>query len=198
MYIVAGPPGSGKSEAFKVKDFGVEFFNADDRAAELNGGSYHKIPLEIRTKANREFESFIESHIEQRMSFALETTLRTAVAFDQTRRAHARGFVVKMLYVALADVEINLQRIKTRAKLGFHSAPSALLRDIHARSLQNLGVAILECGVSVDELAIYDNSAFNRPPRLLAEIERGRMIYLADSIPQWLGDALPDGRIPEI
>jgi predicted ABC-type ATPase len=194
MYIVAGPPGSGKSEAFKVRDFGVEFFNADDRAAELNGGSYHKIPLEIRAKANREFETFIESHIERRKSFALETTLRTIVTFDQARRAHARGFVVKMLYVALADVEINLGRIKTRAKLGFHSAPSALLRDIHARSLQNLGIAILECGVSVDELAIYDNTAFNQSPRLLAEMERGRTIYLANPIPQWLADALPGGR----
>jgi predicted ABC-type ATPase len=30
MYIVAGPPGSGKSSAFPVSGFGVDFFNADD------------------------------------------------------------------------------------------------------------------------------------------------------------------------
>lgn len=48
MYIVAGPPGSGKSDAFKVSDLGVDFFNADDRAAALNRSSYHNIALEIR------------------------------------------------------------------------------------------------------------------------------------------------------
>ena len=35
FYIVAGAPGTGKSRAFPVSDFGVDFFNADDRAAEL-------------------------------------------------------------------------------------------------------------------------------------------------------------------
>jgi len=40
MIVVAGPPGSGKSTAFPVSSFGVAFFNADDRAATLNGESY--------------------------------------------------------------------------------------------------------------------------------------------------------------
>jgi len=36
MFIVAGPPGGGKSKAFPVSGFGVDFFNADDHAAALN------------------------------------------------------------------------------------------------------------------------------------------------------------------
>ncbi len=40
MIVVAGPPGSGKSSAFPVSNFGVAYFNADDRTAELNDGSY--------------------------------------------------------------------------------------------------------------------------------------------------------------
>ncbi|MBL8231917.1 MAG: hypothetical protein JNL98_25690 [Bryobacterales bacterium] len=48
MIVIAGPPGSGKSTLFPVSSFGVDFFNADDRAAELNGGSYLGIPPEIR------------------------------------------------------------------------------------------------------------------------------------------------------
>ena len=38
--MVAGPPGAGKSSIFPVSSFGVSYFNADDRVAELNGGSY--------------------------------------------------------------------------------------------------------------------------------------------------------------
>ena len=53
MYIVAGPPGSGKSTVFPVSDFAVNFFNADDRAAQINHGLYRGIPQSIRDKVNR-------------------------------------------------------------------------------------------------------------------------------------------------
>jgi len=58
MFIVAGPPGAGKSKAFPVAGFGVDFFNADDRAAALNGGSYVDILRRIRDEVNVLFESF--------------------------------------------------------------------------------------------------------------------------------------------
>jgi hypothetical protein len=35
MVIIAGPPGAGKSSIFSLSDFADNFFNADDRAAEL-------------------------------------------------------------------------------------------------------------------------------------------------------------------
>ena len=56
MFIVAGPPGAGKSTAFPVSGFGVDFFNADDRAAALNHGSYLNIPQAIRNEVNALFE----------------------------------------------------------------------------------------------------------------------------------------------
>jgi dephospho-CoA kinase len=46
IFIVAGPPGGGKSTAFPVSEFGVDFFDADDHAAALNQGSYLDIPVE--------------------------------------------------------------------------------------------------------------------------------------------------------
>ena len=48
MIVVAGPPGSGKSSGYPLSSFNVEYFNADDRAAELNGGSYIGISKEMR------------------------------------------------------------------------------------------------------------------------------------------------------
>lgn len=89
MYIVAGPPGSGKSWAFPVAAFGVDFFNADDRAAQLNRGSYREIPLQLRAQVGRELEEFIEGHIASSTTFAFETTLRTEVTFAQAGRAKA-------------------------------------------------------------------------------------------------------------
>jgi hypothetical protein len=46
--MVDGPPVSGKSTLYPFSSFGVSYLNADDRAAELNGGSYVSISNEIR------------------------------------------------------------------------------------------------------------------------------------------------------
>jgi hypothetical protein len=50
MTVVVGPPGSGKSSRFPLSSFNVDWFNADDRAAELNLGSFRKISPEIHAK----------------------------------------------------------------------------------------------------------------------------------------------------
>jgi hypothetical protein len=67
MIVVAGPPGSGKSTAFPVSGFDFDSFNADDRAAELNGGLYRGIPPALRAGVNREFEVFVNRHIELKL-----------------------------------------------------------------------------------------------------------------------------------
>lgn len=112
MIVVAGPPGSGKSSLYPLTTFGCAYFNADDRAAELNGGSYIAIPVEVRRLVNREFEAFVMRSIEQRVSFAIETTLRSDVTFEQARLAKRVGFEVEMRYLALRNFEMHLERVK--------------------------------------------------------------------------------------
>jgi hypothetical protein len=50
MFIAAGPPGGGKSSFFALSGFADRVFNADDRAAELNGGSFENIPTSERLR----------------------------------------------------------------------------------------------------------------------------------------------------
>jgi predicted ABC-type ATPase len=118
MIVVAGPPGSGKSVAFPVDSFGVDFFNADDRSAQLYNGSYQGIPLEIRVAVNKEFEDFVEDHIRSHTSFAIETTLRSDITFRQAEHARAEGFDIQMRYIALDGFEQNLERVIARALAG--------------------------------------------------------------------------------
>ena len=186
MFIVAGPPGAGKSRAFPVSGFGVDFFNADDRAAALNHGSYTNITPAIRDEVNILFESFVQDHIKRRASCAFETTLRSGVTFDQAALARHVGFMTEMRYLALKDFAMHVERVRMRADAGGHSAPESVLRPIYEASIRNVTRAIRE----MDFLYVYDNSRWGITPRVLLQAEKSEVVYLADNIPKWLEAAL--------
>jgi predicted ABC-type ATPase len=190
MIIIAGPPGAGKSSLFSLSDFARNVFNADDRAAELNAGSYQSIPLTVRAIVNREFEQFVHANIAAGTSFALETTLRSTITFEQARVAKENGFRVFMRYIALDTVEHHIERVKRRAARGGHSASETTLRRIHASSLANLPVVLNPQESGIEIVRIYDNSPPDSRPRLVLEARRGRIVRLADSFPEWLQQAL--------
>jgi predicted ABC-type ATPase len=190
MFIVAGPPGAGKSSVFPLAIFADHVFNADDRAAELNGGSYRAIPLHVRRTVNQEFEQFVGHSINSGQSFALETTLRSSVTFEQAKLAKSVGFKVFMIYVALDSFDRHLERVKRRAIRGGHAASESTLRRIHESSLANLPIALDPEGSGVEELRVFDNSAEEETPRLKLEVKQGHIAHIADEFPAWLQDAL--------
>ena len=185
MIIVAGPPGSGKSTAFPVSGFGVDQFNADDFAANLNAGSYLRIPLSCRKSANRAFEAFVERQIDARSSFAIETTLRSQITFQQVRAAQSAGFHVEMRYLCLASFPMHIDRVRLRAKLNGHSAPISKLKRIYDASLAHLPQAIRSIPYPV-----YDNSRWAEPPQVLLQVSNGEILFQGHNLPDWLANAL--------
>ena len=186
MIVVAGPPGSGKSSRFPLSRFGVDWFNADDRAAELNLGSFHKIPAEIRSRVNVEFQQWILNHITTRDGFAIETTLRSPITFEQARLAHGHGFWTTMDYVSVGSVEESVRRIAERSYRGGHSASEKLVADIYEKSTKNLLTA-LDFGESgIEVVRIYDNSELRGQVRQLLSFRRGRALSMSSEIPAWL------------
>lgn len=184
LYVVAGPPGSGKSSTFPVNRFGVDSFNADDRAAQL-WGSHRRIPVSLRTQVNAELERLVSEHIQVGRSFAFETTLRSPVFFSQANTARDSGFSVHMVYLNLLNVDLNIERVRLRAEKGGHSAPPNLIREIYEASLKNLPRAIRE----TDSIAVIDNSIPGRQT-LLVDAVAGRVQYLTPDAPEWLDTAL--------
>jgi predicted ABC-type ATPase len=186
MIVVAGPPGSGKSSRFPLSRFGVDWFNADDRAAELNRGSFHKIPAEIRSRVNVEFQKWILNHITAREGFAIETTLRSSITFEQARLAHGHGFWTTMDYVSVGSVEESVRRITERSYRGGHSASERLVADIYAKSTKNLITALNFGESGIEVVRIYDNSQVRGHVRQLLSFRRGRARSMSSEIPAWL------------
>ena len=190
MYVVAGPSGSGKTSAFPGSQFGCDYFNADDHAAQLNGGSYVGIPRSIRAIVGPICEKFIHDHIAAGKDFATETTLRSTIVFDQMKQAHQAGFVVRFRYVCVDSLDKSVDRVAGRAFLGGHSGSEDTVRDIRSKSLGNFPFVLEELGKTIDLLDIYDNSAFEMKPKLIASFLGREITFLASELPAWMDEAL--------
>jgi predicted ABC-type ATPase len=189
MFIVAGAPGSGKSTLLPLSAFEVAFFNADDHAAKLNGGSYHAIPQAVRDRVNIDFTAFIAERIRCHESFAVETTLRTDAALLQAAQARSAGFRTQMFYIATENIAINLRRIIARAQGGGHSAPEKTLRKIHAASYATFSLAIAGVGASLDQLTVFDNSKpmeYLKPVFRLTVSKDGILSLEPRTVPEYL------------
>ena len=190
MYVVAGPSGSGKTSAFPGSQFGCDYFNADDHAAQLNGGSYVGIPKSIRAIVGPICEKFIQDHIAACKNFATETTLRSTVVIDQMKLAHDAGFVVRFRYVCVDCIDTSIDRVANRADLGGHSGSEDTVRKIRSTSLGNLPRVLDELGKTIDLLDLYDNSAYKMTPKLIASFLGREITFLAPELPEWIEEAL--------
>ena len=207
MLIVAGPSGGGKSSLFSIFKTKVDAFSADLRAASLLGEATRAgrpvwLPepehvakyMGFRQQAGRELERFINDHIDQRQSFAFETTLREAT-FEQTRRAARNGFRVEMIFVAGGDAQDHAERVAERGVRGGHIASEAALFNIYERSMNLLRRAFEENRHrNIEILAVYDNprTPVNERPRpsLVVEMVRGSVAQIRDNSPAWFNAAM--------
>ena len=181
MLVVAGPAGSGKTTVFPPRGFGTDFFSVDDRCAELNGGMFTGIRPELRAQVALECQRFVEQHIADRTSFAVETTLRSDAAIRQAEAANAAGFSTFLFFLGTEDVRLNIDRIATRGQMGGHSSPEADIRAIFAASMANLPRAV----AVFSHVDCFDTSRRSADPVRVLAFDRGRVVYRADPLPAW-------------
>lgn len=165
IIILAGPNGAGKTtmskfvipNAYDVR----EFVNADRIAAGLSAFS----PESVAFEAGRIMLKRIHQLLNEGSSFAFETTLASKSFVRLIKRAHARGYEVTLVYVALPSVQMARRRVKKRVRAGGHDiAPEVIERRFH-RGLANLIQLYIPV---VDLWFVYDNSAPEVPRRISA------------------------------
>jgi predicted ABC-type ATPase len=186
LAIIAGPNGSGKSTFFDTylrTEFPV-FVNADEIATRLPG-----VPESVRQLTAAEMaEKERSGLIDRGMSFAFETVFsRTDYWLDFIQRARARGFYIVLFFLSTEDPTLNAGRVATRVEEGGHSVP---IDKIVSRYAGSIRTAVQAIGM-VDDFWLYDNSAWNKSPLLIARVVSGRTDYVATNQPRWSEPFLP-------
>ena len=164
LYIIAGCNGAGKTTAsFTILPEILnckEFVNADEIAKGLSPFQPEKVSFEAgRIMINR-----INELLEINNNFAFETTLATKSYKSKVILAQKKNYTVTLLFFWLQNVDLAIERVKTRVKEGGHNIETEVIRQRYSSGIKNLFSIYLSV---VDEALIYDNSGGK--PELIAE-----------------------------
>ncbi|HPB30533.1 MAG TPA: zeta toxin family protein [Candidatus Sumerlaeota bacterium] len=162
VYVITGPNGAGKTTFAleflpRVADCRT-FINADYIAKGLS-------PLDADTaamEAGRLFLRQIRSFINERKTFAFESTLSGKGYVHLFNALKEKGYSVHLYYLWLQSCDLALKRIVERKRRGGHGIPKDVVERRFARSLKNLFKHYMPLA---DYCAIFDNSS--SAPKLL-------------------------------
>ena len=180
FWIVAGPNGSGKSSLYNRTDIegwggSVWIINPDLLTATIV--EHESISLnEANLAAVNRIEQWLESSIQTYQTIGVETVLSSGKYRRLVDFAHERGFEVRMLFVMLQSLELQLARIKERVARGGHDVPADKVAARRARSFEQF------CwfAMHADLTFVFDNSAAT--PKLAA-VWDGRSLDVRESLP---------------
>ena len=159
FWIVAGPNGSGKSTLYNLtslEDWGgsVWIINPDLLTAKIVE-SEGLPPQAANLTAVQRVEHWLDASIATYQTIGVETVLSS----DKYRRlvndAHERGFEVRMIYVLLDTVDLQLKRIGRRVSEGGHDVPAD---KVAARRLRSFG-QFTWFARQVDRCFVFNNSS---------------------------------------
>lgn len=163
LYIISGCNGAGKTTASftilpEILDC-REFVNADEIARGLSPFQ----PETVSFQAGRIMIERINELLKTGVDFAFETTLTTLSYLNTIKEAKLKDYSVTLLYFWLDDVNLAIERVKTRASEGGHNIPEETIRRRYFKGIDNLKKFIPIC----DYWMVINNSS--RPFTFIAE-----------------------------
>ena len=179
LMVIAGANGSGKTTLTNLlREHGndlAEYLNADEIALGLTGEVHERNLAAMHLSEQRR-----AALLAARESFSLETVMSHTGKLDLMREAKAKGYYVILVFVALEDPILNIERGAQRVSQGGHDVPTEKIVERYLRVMQYLPEAIR----LADYAVLYDNSSLCH--RLVAVFEQGIVQALADAPPGWL------------
>lgn len=164
LYIISGCNGAGKTTASftilpKILNC-KEFVNADEIAKGLSPFQPEKVSFE----AGRIMLKRINELLNEEITFAFETTLASKTYKSKILEAQKKGYTVTLLFFWLQNMDLAIERVKTRVQEGGHNIEKNVIKRRYKNGITNLFSIYLDI---VDEVLIFDNSSVK--PDLIAD-----------------------------
>ncbi|MEW6208566.1 MAG: zeta toxin family protein [Acidobacteriota bacterium] len=158
IIAIAGPNGAGKSTLapFLLRDaFGVmDYVNADTIAEGLSAFG----PQGAAIEAGRVMLRRMQNLIEQRRTFAFESTLSGRTPARWIERAKREGFEFHLLFLWLESEELAVERVAARVRRGGRNVPEPAIRRRHRLGVRNFFERYQR---RADEWVVLDTSLSN-------------------------------------
>ncbi len=155
LLIIGGPNGAGNTTFINtyLPEFTNvrEFVNADLIAKGLSPFE----PEGALIEAGRLLLKRVHQLIEDKISFALESTLSGKSYLDLIQHAKGMGYIIRLYFIHLNSVELSINRIEDRVRKGGHNVERDIVIRRYERSVRNLFSFYLPL---VDEWELFDNS----------------------------------------
>ena len=175
LYIISGCNGAGKTTAsFTVLPDILncyEFVNADEIAKGLSPFN----PKSTAIEAGRLMLLRIEELLKKEKTFSIETTLASKSYINLVRRAHLKGYQVRLIFFWLNSPELAILRVAQRVNEGGHDVSSQTIKRRYTAGITNLFNLYLN---EVDYWAIFDNSS--NPRQKIASGKKNNYITIFD------------------
>lgn len=138
VIVIAGPNGAGKSTlapALLRDTFGIlEFVNADTIAEGLSAFAPENASLD----AGRVMLGRLHELASEGRDFAFETTLASRFYAGWLKELNEKGYRVSLIFLWLDSVDLAIERVRERVRLGGHNIPEETIRRRYDRGLKNL------------------------------------------------------------
>jgi predicted ABC-type ATPase len=197
LWIVAGPNGSGKSSLYNRSDIegwggSVWIINPDLLTAKIVESEGFAMDAANLASVQR-IEAWLERSIDTYQTIGVETVLSSPKYRRLVDLAHSRGFEVRMIFVLLRTLDLQLSRIRQRVSDGGHDVPADKVASRRSRSFEQLAWF----AEHVDRLFVYDNS--DGTPTLLG-IKDGRheLTFLKRPPTELIGALLGAGKVVKV
>ena len=174
LYLIAGPNGAGKTtfaSRFLPEETGeLEFVNVDLIAKGLSPFD----PDAAAGAAGRIALTRIGRLIQERKTFAWETTLSGRTTQGWVSKAKDAGYFVKLVFIWIQSLDESIGRIRQRVREGGQNVPE---QDVRRRFLKTLANFFDDVWRVADAWELFDNS--NESLRLVA-IQKHDRIFIRD------------------
>jgi predicted ABC-type ATPase len=183
LWLLAGPNGAGKSTYARNLLANVEeIVGPDELAYQLSQDAPESAALQAGRLAVRRRNELLE----QRRSFAVETTLSGRRHLLLIERARSEGWSIGVIYIGLGSPDLAIARVRERVSQGGHDVPAADIRRRYQRSLGNLAIVYERA----DRLLVLDNSSVRSRMKRVLQVNQGSVVFRQRRLPKWPSAAL--------